>query len=78
MERQAALDEAARLNSEEPPGGRTHWSVRDSGNGDWQVVSFEAPARDRPQLKPTVGARPQRPDPAELPPPLHRPEWGPV
>ena len=76
MERQAALDEAKRLNGEVAPGGRVHWSVRETAEGDWQVVSFEAPSRSRADLKPSVGTQPNRPDPAELPPPLHRPEWG--
>ena len=75
MERQAALDEAARLNREAPPGGRVHWSVREV-DGAWEVVSFEAPGGGRSDLKPSVGTKPYRPDPAELPPPLHRPEWG--
>jgi len=45
MERQAALDEAARLNREAPPGGRVHWSVREV-DGAWEVVSFETPGEN--------------------------------
>jgi hypothetical protein len=77
MERQAALDAANRLNRDEGPGSRVHWSVREV-DGGWQVVSFEAPGQVRPTLKPSVGTKPHRPDPGELQPPVHRPEWGPV
>ena len=77
MEKQAALDEASRLNREATPGGKVHWSVREV-DGDWQVVSFEAPGRERPDLKPSVGTKPVRPDPDELQPPAHNPYWGTV
>lgn len=78
MERQAALDEASRLNREAPPGGNVHWSVRESEPGDWHVVSFTAPGQVRPALTPVVGTKPVRPDPDELQPPAHNPYWGSV
>ena len=75
MDKQAALDEASRLNREAPAGGNVHWSVREV-DGDWQVVSFTAPGRVRPVVKPSVGTKPVRPGPDELQPPSHNPYWG--
>jgi hypothetical protein len=76
MDRQAALAEAERLNLEAPDRDRFRWSVREV-HGDWEVVRFPAPGAGGRDFKTTLGTEPHRPDPGELPPPLHRPEWGP-
>jgi hypothetical protein len=78
MDRQAAVAEAERLNREAPDRDRFRWSVREVAPEDWQVVRFVAPGGAVREFKTAQGTEPHRPDPGELPPPTHRPEWGPV
>ncbi len=76
MEHDAAKAEAVRLNHESPERDRFHWSVREGDDGEWEVVRFEAPGGGPRKLGTAIGSQPNRPDPGELPPPTHKPEWG--
>ena len=78
VDKATAQREAERLNHESPERHLFRWSVRQDDGGDWSVVRFSAPHADREELKTGLGAEPHRPDPGELSPPAHRPEWGPV
>jgi hypothetical protein len=78
VDKAAAQLEAERLNRESPDRHRFRWSVSRDDAGAWVVVRFSAPQSEREQLKTGLGIEPHRPDPGELSPPTHRPEWGPV
>jgi hypothetical protein len=78
MEKDDALRQAELLNHEAADRDRFHWSVRESGSGEWEVVRFEVPGGTRREFGTAEGSQPNRPDPGELPPPAHNPYWGSV
>jgi hypothetical protein len=68
MDKAEALRAAAQLNHEGADRDRFHWSVRESGSGEWEVVRFEVPGGTRREFGTAEGSQPRTgPTPASCP-----------